>query len=71
MLVHPLKKELNTWQCYFYFGHDFQRMELGWKRFEFAFMNIHTFPEQGEMLQRKKHFKGFLFKFFIWLPIDF
>lgn len=63
-------KKLNKWQYDFYFGRDYRIFERGWKIVRFGIFNIHTMPEEGYVLQ-KKHYKGFILKFYIWLPIDF
>lgn len=65
-----MKKEAYKWQFHFTFGRDYQTHERGWKMVEFGILNLHLFPEPGEMLQRR-HYRGFLLKFYIWFPLDF
>lgn len=64
-----MKPILNKWQWHFYFGKDYSRLDRGWKEVNLGILKIHTMPEEGERLW-KKHYKGFLLRFFIWLPID-
>lgn len=62
-------KQINRWQVHGFFGRCPYTMERFAKRVEFGILNIHTMPEQGEALW-KAHYKGFIIKFYIWLPID-
>jgi hypothetical protein len=64
-----MKPILNKWQFDLSFDKDYSRMEQGWKKFQLAIINLHTMPEKGQIIS--KHFyKGFIFSFRIWLPIE-
>lgn len=65
-----IQKILNKWQVHFHFGKDYRTIERGWKQCEFGIFNIHTEPEDGTMLHSGLY-RGFLFRFYVWLPIDF
>ena len=64
-----MRPALNKWQFHGYFGRCNYTMERFAKQVEFGFLKIHTKPEEGCALT-KYHYKGFLIKFFIWLPVD-
>jgi hypothetical protein len=64
-----MKQELNKWQVTFYFGRDYRTMERGWKQVRFGIFNLHTMPEAGVMIH-KELYRGFIWQFYIWLPID-
>ena len=64
-----MKPVLNKWQAVWYFGKDYRTMERGWKQVEFGILNLQHFPESGVMIH-KNMYKGFLLRFYIWLPID-
>lgn len=56
-------------QFIFSIGRDYRTMLVGWKLVEFGIFKIHTFPQEGEALQ-KHHYKGFIIRFIMWLPFD-
>ena len=64
-----MKKEINKWQIHFTFSRDYFTFARGWKQFIFGIFKLHTLPQEGEMIT-SKDYKGFIIKFYIWLPID-
>lgn len=64
-----MKRILNKWQMHWSFGKDPRTMERGWRRIEFAIVNIREFPPEGYKLTRDLY-DGFIIKFCAWLPFD-
>jgi len=64
-----MKKTLNKWQIGMSLVKDYRSMEMGWKIFNFYFINLKSIPDQGEMLH-KRNYKGFIIKFAVWIPFD-
>lgn len=65
-----MKKELNKWQFRCGLTRDYRYLELtGWHIFEIYLVKLLSFPPEGAMLG-KDNYKGFIFRFKFWLPID-
>ena len=64
-----MKKILNKWQLHFCLKKSFER-DLGWHEFSFGILNLYTFPKEAEKIT-KRNYKGFLIRFYFWLPITF
>jgi hypothetical protein len=65
-----MKKELNKWQLVYNFGKNYATRERGWKEVRFGIIKIIKMPGEGQMLYSGLY-KGFMFRFYIWLPIDY
>lgn len=65
-----MKRILNKWQAHWEFHREWQMGPAsGWRRLEFGILKIIKFPPEGQVLT-KDCYKGFAFKFLIWLPIE-
>lgn len=60
---------LDKWQWTYYFGRDWIRLDMGWKEIRFGVFKFVSLPGEGEMIQ-KKHYKGFIIHFYVWLPFS-
>lgn len=62
--------DIGKWSFVLGFSKDFMRgRDLGWKLFEFGIFSLHRHPPQGACLTRH-HYRGFLIRFYVWLPFD-
>ena len=64
-----MKPILNKWQFVLNNHRDYRYYARGWKFFQIGFINIHTMPEEATRLE-KCHYKGFLFSFYYFFPIE-
>lgn len=65
-----MKKILNKWQVHFHMGRRMDYVEAGWYAFSFGVIKLLSLPKEGLAIT-KRNYKGFLIKFYFWLPIYF
>lgn len=63
------QKILDKWQFVFTHGRDWRYAQLGWRSIWFGVFKLTSLPTEGVAVQ-KKHYKGFLLKFKLWLPFE-
>lgn len=64
-----MKRSKNKWHFIFSVSHDFRRVEIGWRLFQFGILKPKfNWPEGTEL--RRPYYKGFFIRFYLWWPFE-
>lgn len=64
-----MKRIFNKWQVEFSIKRPMEFFAPGWYRVSFGIFNLRLIPKEGSIIE-KRHYRGFIFSFLVWFPID-